>query len=338
MKWKSWIGFAISIFFLYLAFRRIDYRLLLESLKDANYLYLIPIVAIIFVNMALRALRWGYLLRPIKKIGFPNLLAGIIIGFMANNILPARIGEIVRAYIIGRSERISKSSSFATVVIERLFDGFTVLGILVAVLIFINLPPGNIHFKKGLEVAGYISAALYGVIFVILFIIKKKTIWFLKLASLLARPFSSRLSEGGLSNILSFKEGLLSVESAKTLVITSVYSLLIWGVFACAIYLAGLSFGLKLSISASMLILVAICLAMIIPSTPGFIGTYHASVTYALILYSVPAEKALGFSIVFHAINYIPLTLAGFLYLWRHHLTLKAIRQEEEGGSETQGA
>ena len=330
MNWKSWIGFAISFFFLYLAFRRIDYRLLFESLRDANYFYLIPIIAIIFINMALRALRWGYLLRPIKKIAFPNLFAGVIIGFMANNVLPARMGEIVRAYIIGRSERISKSSSFATVVVERLFDGFTVLGLLLAVMVFITFPPGNLYFKKGLQVAGYISILIYGITFIILFIIKKRTNWFLKLASVLIRPFSSRLTEHGISNILSFKEGLLSVESFKTVVITFIYSLFIWGVFAYAIYLAGLSFGITLSISASLLILVAICLAMIIPSTPGFIGTYHASVTYALILYSVPSEKALGLSIVFHATNYIPITLAGFLYLWRHQLSLKGIREKGE--------
>lgn len=335
MNWKSWIGFAISFFFLYLAFRRIDYRVLLESMREANYLYLTPVVVIIFANMALRALRWGYLLNPIKKIGFPSLFAGIIIGFMANNVLPARMGEIVRAYVIGRSERISKSSSFATVVVERLFDGFTVLGILLAVLVFIHLPPGNIYFKQGLRAAGYVSVALYGVTFMILFIIKKRTNWFLRFASLLVRPFSSRLTEQGISNILSFKEGLISVESLKTLVVTFVYSLLVWGVFAYAIYLAGLSFGLKLSVAASLMVLVAICLAMIIPSTPGFIGTYHASVTYALILYNVPLEKALGLSIVFHATNYIPITLAGFLYLWRHHLSLKGIREEEKGHSET---
>ena len=183
--------------------------------------------------------------------------------------------------------------------------------------------------------AGYLSLALYALTFVILFIIKKRTDWFLKFTSLLIRPFSSRLTQNGISNIISFKEGLNSVESMKTVVITFMYTLLIWSVFAYAIYLGGLSFGLKLSIAASLMILVAICLAMIIPSTPGFIGTYHASVTYALILYSVPPEKALGLSIVFHATNYIPLTLAGFLYLWRHHLSLKGIR--EEGDDRTRG-
>ena len=152
--WKTWIGFLISAAILFLAFHRIDFRLLLENLQKANYLYLVPIVVVIFLSMALRALRWGYLLLPIKRVGFPNLFAGILIGFMANNVLPVRMGEFVRAYIIGRSEQIRKSASFGTVVVERLFDGFTVLGLLVVVLTFLHLPPGNATFKKGLLMGG----------------------------------------------------------------------------------------------------------------------------------------------------------------------------------------
>jgi len=187
-NWKSWLGFVISVGILYLAFHRIDFRLLLESLQDANYLYLIPIVAIIFLSMALRALRWGYLLRPLKKIGFPNLFEGILIGFMANNVLPVRMGEFVRAYIIGRSEKISKTASFGTIVVERLFDGFTVLALLVVVLTFIQLPPGNISFKKGLLMGGYITIAIYGFAFATLLIIKNQTRWFLKIALFFTRP------------------------------------------------------------------------------------------------------------------------------------------------------
>ena len=329
-NWKFWIGIIISMAILYLAFYRIDFRLLLETLHGANYLYLFPIVFIIFVNMALRAVRWGYLLRPIKKIGFLNLFEGILIGFMANNVLPVRMGEFVRAYIIGRSERIKKSASFATVMVERLFDGLTVLGLLVVVLLFINLPPENIYFKKALQMGGYITVAIYGFTFTILFIIKTQTRWFLKIALFFTRPFPSKVTRNGISTIKSFKEGLLSVDSAKTMLISFLYSLIIWAVFACAIYCMGLAFGLKLSISATAMVLLAICLAMMIPSTPGYIGPYHASVAYALVLYNIPLEKALSFSLVFHATNYIPITLAGFLYLWRHQLSLKKIREEEK--------
>jgi uncharacterized protein (TIRG00374 family) len=329
-NWKSWIGFAISLVILYLAFHRIDFRLLVASLEGANYLYIIPIVAIIFLTMALRSLRWGYLLRPIKKIGFLNLFEGMLIGFMANNVLPVRMGEFVRAYIIGRSERISKSASFGTVMVERLFDGFTVLGLLIVVLTFFHLPSGNIAFKKGLLMGGYITIAIYGFALAVLFIIKTQTRWFLKTALFFTRPFSSKLAKSGISSIKSFKEGLLSVDSPKTMVIAFLYSLVIWAAFAYSIYLIGFAFGLKLSTSAAVTVLVAICLAMMIPSTPGYVGPYHASVAYALVLYNIPLEKALSLSLVFHATNYIPITLAGFLYLWRHHLSLKKIREEEK--------
>jgi len=329
-NWKSWIGFVISAAILYLAFHRIDFRLLLENLQGANYLYLIPIVFIIFLSMALRALRWGYLLLPIKKIGFPNLFASILIGFMANNVLPVRMGEFVRAYIIGRSERIRKSASFGTVVVERLFDGFTVLGLLLVVLNFLHLPPGNAAFKKGLLVGGYITMAIYGFAFAVLFIIKTQTRWSLKTALFFTRPFPSRVAKSGISGIKSFKEGLLSVDSPKTIVIAFLYSLLIWAAFTYSIYLTGIAFGLTLSVTAAVTVLLAICLAMMIPSTPGFIGPYHASVAYALVLYNIPLEKALSLSLVFHATNFIPITLAGFLYLGRYHLSLKKIREEEK--------
>ncbi len=328
-NWKTWLGFIISVGIVYLAFRGIDFRLLLANLRGANYLYLVPIVAIIFLSIALRAVRWGYLLRPVKKIGFSNLFEGILIGFMANNVLPVRMGEFVRAYIIGRSERISKSASFATVVVERLFDGFTIVGLLVVVLTSIQLPPGNIPFKKGLLMGGYMTMAICVLAFAILLIIKTRTRWFLKIALFFTRPLSPRVAEGIIAGIKSFKEGLLSVESTRTMVIAFIYSLVIWAVVTYSIYLMGLAFGIELSIAAAVMVLLAICLAIMIPSTPGYIGPYHAAVAYTLVLYNIPLEKALSFSIVLHAVNYIPITLAGFLYLWRHHLSLKKIREEK---------
>ncbi len=328
--WKTWGGLVISAAIVYWAFRKIDLRLLWENLQKGNYLYLIPIVVVIFLSVALRAVRWGYLLRPIKKIGFHRLFEGILISFMANNVLPVRMGEFVRAYIIGRGERISASASFATVVIERLFDGLTVLGLLALILTLFQLPPGNIPFKRGLLMGGYITMALCGFSFVILLIIKTKTEWFFKTALFLTRPFSAKLVTRGISSVWSFKEGLLSLESAQIMVIVLLYSLVSWAVFSYSIYLMGLAFGLKLSLPATVTVLVAVCLALMIPSTPGYIGPYHAAVAYALVLFNIPLEKALSFSIVFHAVNYIPITLAGFVYLGKHHLTLKKIREAEE--------
>ncbi len=327
--WKTWIGFITSAVIIYFAFRSIDLKQLITSLKDANYLYLLPIITLLFFSMALRALRWGYLLRPIKRIGFHNLFASMIISFMANNVLPVRMGDILRAYIIGRSERISNSASLGTVIVERLFDGFTVLVLLAIMLIFIHLPAEGSTFKKGLIWGGYITLAICGVAFLALLLIKFKTRWTLKTAIMLTRPFPLRIAKNSIAGIKSFKEGLISVNSLGTMLIALIYSVVIWAVFAYTIYLMGCAFGLQLSLIATLMVMLAICLVMMIPSTPGFIGPYHASVAYALVLYNIPLEKALGLSLVFHATNYIPITIAGFLYLWRHHLSLRKIREEE---------
>jgi hypothetical protein len=326
VKWKSWLGFAISLFFLYLAFHRVEYGLLFENLTKVNYLYLLPIILVLFANMALRALRWGYFFRPVKHLRFTSLFSGVLIGLMANNVLPARMGEIVRAYVIGRSENISKSASFATIIIERLFDAVTVLSLLLVILLFIELPGGEPYFKHALHAAGYTALLLYAVVFAVLYAIKRKTQWFTRVSAFVLAPFPDVVSRNVSAKTESFKAGLAAVEKIRTLATTSLYSLAIWAVFAYSIYLAGLAFGLHLSVSAALVVLVAICLAMMIPSTPGFIGTYHASVAYALMLYQVPVETAVGFSIIFHAVNYIPITVAGFVSLWQHQLSFRRLR------------
>lgn len=250
---------------------------------------------------------------------------------MANNVLPVRMGEIVRAYVLGRLEKISKSTSFATVVIERLFDAFTVLALMLVVLLFVKLPPGNADFKHGLHVAGYISLGLYSLTFLLMFAIKRNPDRFISLLSAVLRPLSPRVSAGIISPIHRFRQGLLVIDRVPVFVVSSLYSLAIWAAFGYSIYLAGLAFGIQLGPSATLLILVAICLAMMMPSAPGFVGTYHAAVTYALIMYGISSENAAAFSVVFHAVNYIPLTLTGFLCLWKYQLSLRALRETTEG-------
>lgn len=327
-RWRTCAGFAFSAIIVYLAFRRIDLKLLIAHLQHANYLYILPIVAIIFVSMALRSIRWGYLLRPIKKVSFTSLFESMMISFMANNVLPARMGDIMRAYIIGSNEQITKGAAFATVVVERLFDGLTILGILAVFVAFVHLPSEEISFKKGLLVGAYITMVICGVALAIVVIIKAKTNWSHALVLFITRPLSRRVAKRGVASIISFKEGLRSLEDKEIMAICLFYSLVIWGLFAYSIYLIGLAFGVELSVPALLLVLLAICLVMMIPSTPGHIGPYHAAVAYALNLYHIPLEKALSLSIVFHAVNYIPVTLAGLLYLGKHQLSIKNISDE----------
>ena len=141
MRGKVWLGVAVSAVLLWVAVRGVSLDEVLHELRQVRPIWLVPVLASIFVRFWLTALRWQLLLQPVKRIGVHRLFAITMIGFMANNLLPARLGEFVRAYALGRSEALPSSLPFATIVIERLFDGFTLLMFLVGGLSFLRPEP-----------------------------------------------------------------------------------------------------------------------------------------------------------------------------------------------------
>jgi len=156
---KLWVGIGISIFFLFLLFRKIDFDKLLAALAEMDYRYLLPAVLFTFISYFFRAVRWRFLLLPMKKTLMRNLFPATIIGYMANNLLPARLGEFVRAYVLGEKESLDKSAVFANLVVDRLFDGFTVILILVVTFFTVKLPPGMEKIQHGLVMEGYVTLA-----------------------------------------------------------------------------------------------------------------------------------------------------------------------------------
>ncbi len=122
-----WIGIVISLALLVYAFKDTDFAGIGAAFRTANYLFLIPALLLYFFGVFLRSVRWHFLLRSIKPIGLERLFQVTVIGYMANDLLPLRIGELVRAYILGETEGISKASALVTIVLERIFDGVTML-------------------------------------------------------------------------------------------------------------------------------------------------------------------------------------------------------------------
>ena len=134
-RWQFWLGIAVSAAFLLWALQGLDLKQVWEDLQHGNYLWLIPSVAVYFLAVLVRTWRWDYLLRPLKRIAIRRLFPVVVIGYMGNNIFPFRIGELLRAYVLKRNEDVSISSSLATIVVERIFDGLTML-----LFVFVALP------------------------------------------------------------------------------------------------------------------------------------------------------------------------------------------------------
>src|SRR5512147_672346 len=133
-KWQFWIGVLISIVFIWLALRGMRLEEFWDAVKQANYIWLVPGVAVYFVGVWVRAWRWHYLLGPIKKIPTKTMFPITTIGYMGNNIYPARAGEVLRAVVLKRREGVPISASLATIIVERIFDGVVMLA-----FVFFNL-------------------------------------------------------------------------------------------------------------------------------------------------------------------------------------------------------
>jgi glycosyltransferase 2 family protein len=314
MRGKFWLGVVVSAVLLWVAVRGVRLEEIQQSLAEVRPVWLLPVLLSIAVRFWLTAVRWQVLLRPVKLVGLHRLFGVVMIGFMANNVLPARLGEFVRAYALGKTESLSKSLAFATIVLERLFDGFTLLAFLLVGVLFLR--PGPLIVWSAVTAFG-----LYLGILVVLMGIRagRGVGW------LLAR-LPGRIRDKAAGLLDSFALGLDVLGDARGLALSSVLSVAIWLVNAAGMWATFEAFSLHLPAYAAFVVLAIMALALVLPSTPGYVGPLQAGTVLALSLFSVPKAEALSLSIVYHAVNYVPITIAGLAYLAALNLTLGELR------------
>lgn len=318
-------GIGVSLFFLFFLFRKIDFVQLVEVLKSLDIRYLAAAFLITLLSYSLRAVRWHYLLLPQKKAAPWNLLSATIICYMANNLLPARLGEFIRAFYLAEKESLEPSSVFATLVLDRLFDGFSVLVILVITFFTVKLPPGMEKVQQGLVTGGYVTLGLYIAVIVFLVFLKRATIPTLKFVAAVLAPFPEKVASTIIPLLGSFISGIRLTSKPKELIALVLTSALIWATATWPVDLLLKAFRIDLPFTASMFILVFLVFAVMVPASPGYIGTYHAACMYGLMAFNVPKELALSVAIVMHAINFFPVILLGFLFLWRDGISFSSL-------------
>jgi glycosyltransferase 2 family protein len=321
MGWKLWLGIGVSVVLLWVALRGVHFDEVARSFTEVHPWWLVPMVASLPARFWLTAVRWQLLLNPVKRVGIHRLFGITLIGFMANNILPARMGEFVRAYALGKSESLSKSLSFATIVLERVFDGFTLLAFLLIGSVFLN--PGPLFLWSATIAFGLYLVVLGGLLWL------RRGGGFGPVLRRLPLRFQQPVAE----LLESFALGLDALGDARALVAITGLSLLIWLVNVAGLHATFLAFSLHLPAYAGFLVLAIVALALTAPSTPGYVGPFQASIVVSLGLFGVSASTALSLSIVFHVINYVPITVAGFAYLGAMNLTLGELRAAGEKAS-----
>lgn len=329
---KFWLGIAVSLFFMVLLFNKIDFRSLITALRSADYGYIFLAVCFTFFSYFLRAVRWRYLLISEKSISLPSLYSATIIGYMANNLLPARLGEFVRAYTLAQRERLETPGVFASLVIDRLFDGFTVLLLLLVTLFTLQVPSGMEDAALALKAGGVSMFLLYCAVILFLYMLKRQTVRTLSAVGRFLKPFPRRLSDNLIPLLGSFIGGIRLSPRGGHVAALLVTSAGIWLFCVLAVDMTLRSFNIHLPVAASMFILVLIVFAVMVPASPGFIGTYHYACYKGLSVFGVPETTSVSIALVMHGTGFFPVIIAGLYYLWKNKMSLNELQRVDTAG------
>lgn len=320
---KAILGFAVSAVLIWYAVRDVSLDELMGTFSQANYLYLFPALVFTFLFYWLRAIRWRHMLSPIKQVQTSQLFSITVIGFMVNNILPVRIGEVVRAYILGNRENLSKSLSLATVVVERILDGLTILAFLIPGLLLLTFPPVVKSAAIGL-------LFFYACLIIFLFLLTFYAGLAARIVRRIVAPFSSVLADRFIGMLRSFCEGLKIFKSGSQVFWIFLYTVSIWVAASLIVMMFLYSFHFSVPLYASFVLLAVIAVGVAVPAAPGFVGPLQMACIIGLAIFGIPKTESLGFSIVYHASQYIPVTLLGLYFMWRSHLHLKDITEKSD--------
>ncbi len=323
---KTWIGIIISLFFLFLLFRKIDVHQLATALRSADYRYIALAVLFTFASYFLRAVRWRYLLIAEKEIPLSSLFPATIIGYMANNLLPARLGEFVRAYTLARREQLATPAVFASLVIDRLFDGFTVLLLLVTTLFTLHLPAGMEDAATALKTGGIVMFALYCGVLLFLFVLKRQTIKTLAMVGFLLKPFPASVGGKVIPLLGSFIGGIRLSSRGGHVGAMLASSVAIWLFCILPVDMVLRAFNIHLPMMASVFILILLVFAVMVPASPGFIGTYHYACYKGLSVFGIAENTSVSIALVIHGTAFFPVIVAGFYYLWKNKVSLHELQ------------
>jgi len=300
------VGTALGMFFLYLAFRDISWQDFVAGLKQMKPVYLLPCTVLVLLAQLVRALRFGLILRPVCRLPVKDLWDLLNIWAGASMVMPARLGELVRPYLL-RRRGVSFSSGIGAMMVERFFD---LSGLLLLLGLVLWTTP---QIPRVYSLLGQVLLVMLAVGYVLVLLVlaqrervERAVAWFLswlpgKAASFLDGIFRRLL------------DGFRIMASFKQVIILFAYSVFLWVLFSILTYLFLLAFSIEAPFLVAVTIQVFICLGVALPSAPGFIGTFHAAGRYALALFGVKAVVAVSFATVYHLFTFVLCLVLGLI-------------------------
>ncbi len=328
-RWVFWVGVLISVALLIVALGGLNLSEVWLDLQQANLIWLAPGVSVYFVSVAVRSWRWGYLLRPARPLSIRQLYSVVVIGYMGNNIYPARIGELLRAYVLRRRHDVPMAFSLSTVFLERIIDG-----LVMAAFVLIGLPRVPNLAPQVLNVVAVLSVLLVAAISVF-FALALAPHTAEKLAGAVINTLAPRRFRPRLMAFASrFVQGAQALRRPADVLAIVLSTVLIWLIETLKYWFVMHAFGLEARLSYMDLMLVngAANLFTVIPSAPGFVGTFDLAGIGTLTALGVERAAAAAYTLVLHAVLWLPVTALGAFFMLREGLRWADLRQAETAG------
>ena len=325
-RWRTWIGLAISVAAIAWTARGVEWDAFAAALARADWALLAAVfVVVAIVNVGIRAVRWRILLSPVASPSLAGCTSATAIGLMANNVLPARIGEFVRAYALGRREQVPTGTAFGSLFLERMFDGFALVTILLALTWTEPLPDWvdtTVRVAFGIF-AGFLAFQI---------LLAARPGLFLGFA----RRISRRLAGGKFQEpveraLVTFVDGFRLLRRPWLVVVSFALALVQWAAIAGSLWLGLAAFDLEDQArwAGALFTTCVTALGVAVPSSPGFVGTFEAFTVEGLEVFGLDRAAAFGFAVGFHVVSYISVTGLGLIYFLREGWSWRDLEKSE---------
>jgi len=322
---QALVGIAVSALALWLTLRGKDLSQVWEAMRQADYRYLLlylPFWAVIHLS---RTARWGILLEPVAKLPFGKLNAASCVGWMALTLLPFRLGEFVRPYLVAERPRLRVATAMSSVVVERVADGlFTALMLMACLL---GVPSGSPGVKVVRAAGAIMGAVFLGALVFLLLAYWSRT----RAVRLLARclgPLSPRLASRAAGMMDSFIQGLRMVPSRGKVVLFWVLTMVYWGFNGWGMQVLAKGFGLQMNFMQATTLLGVLVIGVMIPAGPGMIGTFQAAILIGLGLFFPKAmvyREGMAYANVLWLVQLVLQVGLGLVFLFSRHIKLGAV-------------
>jgi glycosyltransferase 2 family protein len=328
-RWQFWVGVLISVVLMWWALSKLNLADAWAAVQTANYWWLIPGIAIFFADVWVRAWRWHYLLKPLKSIPTRTMFPIVTIGYMGNNIYPARAGELLRAYVLRRKEGVPVSASLATIIVERIFDGVVMLMFVIFNLNGLAALKGDSGFIGDIRTLTLVGTVVFAAALGVFLLAAMFPHQSLSLYHRLGAPLIPGRFRAQVSGLVErFWTGLESLRSPRNVLMVFLTSVVIWLMETGKYWFVMHAFNFNRSFFVLMLMNGIVNLATTIPSAPGYVGTFDGPGIAVLRAYDVPQAIATSYTLVLHVALWLPITLLGAYFMAREGLSWETVQSE----------